>query len=89
MDKQARTALLLKVTAYFAVVLAGILTIAIWFPHWQSFLPFGGIGSLEDAARITSNTSLKDTIISTRTQGPFLEEAINLLTAMIGAADHD
>lgn len=80
---QSPKKLFLKVAAYYAVVVALLWVIAIYFPHWLKIMPFGGLDQFENADTTTTVIDLAQIKLYEAPHHLF-GDSLNLITAMLG-----
>jgi len=75
--------LLFEVMSYYAVVVAILWLIAIFFPHWLQVLPFGGLDQYENMNTASTVIDLGEIKLYEQPHHLF-GDSLNLITAMLG-----
>ena len=86
MASKIRRSLFWKVALYYGVLIALLLVlVGLVQPEWLKYLPLGGLEGLSNSTALTAEDVFLGQASSLNQPGVFLENAVNLLSAMIGS----
>lgn len=85
MSNSGRARLFLKVGIYYGACFALIIAAGSTHPEWMKFLPFGGLGDIQQEATLSGGDVIGDQMLETNRPVRLFDDAMNLFSAMAGA----
>ena len=86
MDSGVRRFLFCKVALYYGVLIALVLVlVGVVQPEWLNYLPLGGLEGLSQSTALTGEEVMLGQVVTLSQPQEFLENALNLFSAMIGS----
>jgi hypothetical protein len=74
-----------KVSIYYGVCFALVITAGLRYPEWMNYLPFGGLDALENAIMNSKDGDLLDQVLAMNRPLSLFDDAMNLISALAGA----
>lgn len=85
MIDEIRARLIWKIAVYYGACFALLFLVWRYQPQWFTYLPFDGIDALRDEIGFFGAESLEMQLVESSEPDPLFEDAVNLVSALIGA----
>lgn len=84
MKDNLRARLVWKIAAYYAICVVLMIYVGSASPEWVRYLPFGGLEVLYGSGSPANDSEMIDQLLTTAQPNAILDDALNLVTALIG-----
>jgi hypothetical protein len=85
MNGNPRLRLIWKVAIYYGIGFALVITTGLSHPEWMTYLPFGGLDSIQDFMMNPDDGNLLEQVLAVNRPMSLFYDAMNLISALAGA----